>query len=99
MPEGGFGRLVHEHIAQLRERYERELRGEEEQGERQLPREEQLEQQQQEHPPEQRGAVGGVVGEEGRPLDLHGVLAQLVATLRELIHGPLGDENSGEESD
>ena len=88
---------MHEHIAQLRERYERELRREGEQG---VPQEEQLEQQQQrEHPPEQGGAVGGMVGEEGRPLDLHGVLAQLVATLRELIHAPLGDESSGEESD
>ena len=50
------------------------------------------------------GAVGGLVGEPARPLNLQPVLAQLVDRLRDLVQGPIGDESdftdtSGEESD
>ena len=50
------------------------------------------------------GAVGGLVGEPARPLNLQPVLAQLVDRLRDLVQGPIGNESdftdtSGEESD
>ena len=51
-----------------------------------------------EEPAAQQGAVGGMEGVEGRPLDVQQAFGGLMTTLRDIIHRPTANDHDSESS-
>lgn len=86
--EGGFARQMHLHIERLRRQY--------------IEREPEQEGGQVEEPAAQlgaeQGAVGGMEGVEGRPLDVQQAFGGLMTTLRDIIHRPTANDHDSDSS-